>query len=282
MLATGVLLFAAADADCMQADAPTTPSIAALPLPSPDKINLSFSGTPLPMVLARLSQVSQCEIRARGKLSEQRVTLLARNQKLEQVLNQLTAQILGAVVRHVTEPAELYEIWDQESYRQEVLPTLARQKVFVPHEILAEDAFKAIQGILTPGLGSATFDARSNKLFVTDLPEVLMLAQQLIAQIDVSFATRVFHIRRNDMDGIVEQISQLKSPAAPEPEVDERTHQIIVRDRLEVIRKMELLVDTLDDSPRHAPLRVYSAGAGASLSSGLDQMDSQRRGQRVW
>ena len=44
-------------------------------------------------------------------------------------------------------------------------------------EITAEEAFKAIQGVLTPNIGTAAYDPRSNKVFVTDLLPVLELSR---------------------------------------------------------------------------------------------------------
>jgi type II secretory pathway component GspD/PulD (secretin) len=209
---------------------------------------------PIDRVLSDLSRKSGKNIVARGKTPGQRVTLLARNEPLERALDKLVNSKPNWLWYKPEGSPDTYEIWDQESFRAEVLPRQVRQKVFVPREITAEEAFKAIQGVLTPNIGAASFDPRSNKVIVTDLPYVLELIQRLLDQIDVKFITRVFYIQHADINAMAEKLSNLKSPAAPAPEVDERTRQIIVRDRLEIIRQMELLVETLDIGPE---MKVY-------------------------
>lgn len=209
-------------------------------------ITLSYSNVPLQQVLAQLSRRAGREVVARGPIAQQRVTVIARDRSLMEVVQLIRNQLQDAVVYQPKGPEGAIEIWDKASYNAQVLPTMVRQKVFLPREITAEDAYKAIQTVLTPGIGSAAFDPRSNKLIVTDLPEVLALIQNLVEQIDVGFVTRVFYIRRNDVEEIAARLAALKSPAAPEPDVDVKTHQIVVRDRLENLRKMELLVETLD------------------------------------
>ncbi|MCX7964283.1 MAG: hypothetical protein N2644_07395 [Candidatus Sumerlaea chitinivorans] len=226
----------------------------ATPTPSDGKISLVFNDAPIERVVAELSRKSGKNVVARGKTVGQKVTIIARDMPLERILDIIVNQKPNWLWYPAEGRADTFEIWDQESFRAEVLPKQVRQKVFVPREITAEEAYKAIQGVLTPNVGAASFDPRSNKVIVTDLPYVLELVQRLIEQIDVKFVTRVFYIAHADVNSIAEKLSNLKSPAAPAPEVDERTHQIIVRDRLEVIRQMELLVETLDIGPE---MRVY-------------------------
>jgi type II secretory pathway component GspD/PulD (secretin) len=228
---------------------------AATPAPSRSgTIRVARANTPIEQILAQIAQMSGKNVAARGKAIGQPISIILRDVPLEQALQQIASQRPGLLVYKPEDQPDTFEIWDQESYRTEVLPKLVRQKVFVPREITAEEASKALQGVLTPNIGSVAFDPRSNKVIVTDLPYVLELCQRLIEQIDVKFITRVFYISHADVNSIAEKLGNLKSSAAPSPEVDERTHQIIVRDRLEVIRQMELLVETLDIGP---DIRVY-------------------------
>ncbi|MEI7634464.1 MAG: secretin N-terminal domain-containing protein [bacterium] len=222
--------------------------------PNPERVTAVFTETPIERVVGPLSQRSGKTIVARGKTSGQRVTVIAREEPIERVLDRIVNSKPNWLWYKPDDQPNTYEIWDQESFRAEVLPKQVRQKVFVPREITAEEAFKAIQGVLTPNIGAASFDPRSNKVIVTDLPYVLELIQRLIDQIDVKFITRVFYIQHADINTIAEKLSNMKSPAAPAPEVDERTHQIIVRDRLDIIRQMDLIVQTLDIGPE---MRVY-------------------------
>lgn len=230
------------------------PAASATP-PSPTGlVRLSRSNRPIEEVLSEISRLTGKTVTARGRALGQPVTVIFRDVPVEQAVTQIAAQRPGLLVYRPEDQPNTFEIWDQESYRAEVLPRLVRQKVFVPREITAEEASRAIQGVLTANIGSVAFDPRSNKVIVTDLPYVLELCQRLIEQIDVKFITRVFYISHADVTSIADKLRNLKSSAAPDPEVDERTHQIIIRDRLEVIRQMELLVETLDIGP---DIRVY-------------------------
>lgn len=223
---------------------------AAAVAPSADgTITMSIFGQPVERVAAMVSQRSGKNVIARGKTVGQRSGLIARNETIERALDRIVAEKPNWLWYKPEDQPNTYEIWDQESFRAEVLPRRVRQKVYIPREITAEEAYKAITGVLTPNIGAASFDPRSNKVIVTDLPEVLELIQRLIEQIDVKFVTRVFYIRHADVTAISEKLANLKSPAAPTPEVDVRTHQIIVRDRLDIIRQMDLLVETLDTGP---------------------------------
>lgn len=234
----------------------TEAPVAPIATPSSDtKVRLAYSETPIERVVSDLARQTGKNVVARGKTSGQRVaSIIARDITLERALDMIVAQKPNWLWYKPEDQPNTYEIWDQESFRAEVLPRQVRQKVFVPREITAEDASKAIQSVITPNIGSVNFDPRSNKVIVTDLPATLELVQRLIEQIDVRFMTRVFYIRHAEIGGIAEKLANLKSPAAPAPEQDERTHQIIVRDRLDIIRQMELLVETLDVGPE---MRVY-------------------------
>lgn len=274
LLLAGTLLFFALQSTA-QEDTPGAPPYAAPGAPAPATgtastgTDASGSGATAPnpsglvkgafsstieFVSQQISKQTGKNIVPRGKTVGQRVQLLEKDTPLETVLNHIVGQHPNWLWYKPEEQPNTYEIWDQESFRTEVLPRQVRQKVFIPREIPAEDAYKAITGVLTPNIGTASYDARSNKVIVTDLPYVLELIQRLIEAIDVKFITRVFYIAHADVNTIAEKISNLKSPAAPAPEVDIKTHQIIVRDRLDVIRTMELLVETLDIGPE---IRVY-------------------------
>ena len=234
-------------------DSPAAPAAEASTAGNAELITLAFSQTKVEQVVQRLAEKTGKSIVARGKTLGQPVTLILKNQPLEAALDQIANQKPNWLWRK-GDAANTFEVWDQESYEAEVLPTRVRQKPFLLREITAEEAYKAIQGVLTPNIGSASYDARSNKVIVTDLPEVLELIQRLIEQIDVKFVTRVFYVAHADVQELVDKLTNLKSPAAPAIDFDVRTHLIIVRDRLEIIRQMELLVETLDVGPE---LRVY-------------------------
>ncbi|MDD4278222.1 MAG: secretin N-terminal domain-containing protein [Candidatus Sumerlaeales bacterium] len=217
-------------------------------------ISVNFISTPIERVVADISKKSQASVIGRGKTAGQRVSVNARNESVERVLDKLVNSQANWLWQKTKGRSNSYEIWDTESYKVEVLPKEVRQKVFQPRDIPAEEVNKAIAGMLTEGIGTSSFDPRSNKVIVTDLPTVLEIIQRLIDQIDVKLYTRVFSIEHADVNTIAEKLTNLKSAAAPNPEVDERTRQIIVRDRLEIVSQMASLVETLDIGPE---MRVY-------------------------
>lgn len=209
-------------------------------------ITISFAEMPVEIVASRVSSATGKSIIARGKTLGQRVNIIVRDVPLERVLDAIVNQKPNWLWQAVPDKPNTYEIWDQESFRREVLPKQVVQRIYRPEHITAEEAFKAVQGTLTPNIGLASFDPRTNKLIVTDLPSVLELIQRLLEQIDVSFDTKVFRMKYADVNEMANHLSTLKSPAAPVPIVDERTRQIIVQDRADAIRKMEKVVQILD------------------------------------
>lgn len=161
----------------------------------------------------------------------------------------------------------VYELWDEESYQQEVIPGLLEQKVFIPVHISAKYLFEAIKSsnILTPKHGNLALDERTNKVIVTDLPEKLALIQDMVNLLDEPQYTRVFYIRYADVAEIVDKITELKSEAGT-IESDEIAHLIIVRDVLANIQRMEALIDLLDVRQMRRVYNLNSVGAeGESL-----------------
>jgi type II secretory pathway component GspD/PulD (secretin) len=219
-------------------------------------VTVVASNLPIERVLGQLSDQAKVPIAARGKTVGEKVTLIQpKKLPLRDALNQLVNSKPNWILYEPPDRPGTYEIWDQETYKAEVLPRLVRPKVFVPKEITAEEAAKALEGVMTPGIGKVAFDPRSNKVIMTDLVPVLELAQRLLQTIDVQFYTRVYSIEHADVNAVAEKLSALKSPAAPDIQVDERTRQIIASDRIEILQKMEQLVQTLDIGPE---MRVYS------------------------
>lgn len=224
----------------------------------PGHVTLVTAGFNIDRIVSKFNEAG-VKLRARGKVTGARVdSFIVRDMPVRDALMQLVAVRPDWLLYEPTDEPGTYEIWDRESFNQEVLPKQVRAKVFQPRFINAEDATKELYQKLTPKIGTATFDARTNKIFVTDLPPVLELFERMLEQIDVEFITRVFYISHADPSDIAQKLGRMKSAAAPRPEVDERTRQIIVSDRLDVIRRMEKLVDVLDieahASPQYTPL----------------------------
>lgn len=222
----------------------------------PGYVGIVASNVPIERVISQLQDKSGVSISARGKVPGQRASLIEpRPIPLRDALNKLVNTQPDWLLYEPDDRPGTYEIWDQETYKTEVLPRLVRPKIFIPKEITAEEATKALEGVMTPGIGKITFDPRSNKVIMTDLVEVLEIAQRYLETIDVKFYTRIYYIEHADLDSVAEKLSALKSPAAPDVQTDARTRQIIVSDRIDILQKMEQIVETLDIGPE---MRVYT------------------------
>lgn len=209
--------------------------------------SLAMSEVPADRVAARLTEQTSATVVARGKVSGQRVgAIFVREGQLETVLDQIVAQKPNWLWYAPPEKPGTYEIWDQESFRSEVLPKQTRQRIFQVQEITAEEAYQAVTGCLTPKIGTAAFDPRTNKLIVTDLPAVHEMIERLLVEIDVKLDMQVFKLKNADPAFIGEVLAELKSPAAPDPIVDPRTKQVIVFDQKRIIERMDAVVKLLD------------------------------------
>jgi len=157
-----------------------------------------------------------------------------------------------------------YELWDEESYINEVTPKLVRQKVFLPVYVSAKYLYEAIKGsnVLTPKVGNVAVDERTNKVMVADLPEKLALVQDIFNLLDEPQFTRVFYVRYALIKDVVEKIKQFKSEAGT-IEFDEIAHLIIVRDIMANIQRMETMIDLLDARQIGRVYNLNSVGLGA-------------------
>lgn len=226
------------------------------------------------------------KVRARGNVIGSRIdSFIVRDVPFRDALMQLVALRPDWLLFEPADEPGTYEIWDEDSFKEQVLPKQVRAKVFQPRYINAADATKELYPKLTPKIGTATYDARTNKIFVTDLPPVLELFERMLKEIDVDFVTRVFVISHADPIDVAQKLGRMKSDAAPRPEVDERTRQVIVRDRLDVIRRMEQMVETIDipshASPKYTPLESWTLSqAGRDSVNITDEAKDDGHGNR--
>ncbi|MGF1571915.1 MAG: secretin N-terminal domain-containing protein [Sumerlaeia bacterium] len=208
--------------------------------------SLVFNETPTGSVLSALSSRVGVPITPLGSINNDSITIIARDDTLENVLKKITLPKGWRYWR--TKDGTGFNVSDEAYYVENILPELAITKIFRPDHIKAAELEASISSMLTPGIGTINPDARTNKLIVFDLPEVMERIETLIRAIDVQLFTRVFYIRHSDVAEVAEKIESYKS----EPgtiEIDEKTHQIIVTDLLSNIKKMELLIDILDVGP---------------------------------
>jgi type II secretory pathway component GspD/PulD (secretin) len=210
-----------------------------------------FSKGNIEQVLQAISLQTGVTVIAKGQAVGQRVDIIAKDEPLEVILDKLTSG--KDWVWHKVNDTR-YEIMDRRTYETTVLPKQRERKIFQPRYIKAEDFKNAIEGMLTKNIGKVAVDPRTNKVIVTDLPQVIEMIARLLEEIDVKPIVRVFYIRHADVDEIARMLERYKS-APGSIEADSKTHQIIVTDTLHNIKRMELLVEVLDIGPE---MRIYN------------------------
>ncbi|MBI5153753.1 type II secretion system protein GspD [Candidatus Poribacteria bacterium] len=231
-------------------------------------VEVVFQEAKVEQVLQVLSNQAGVSITPLGKVPGQRVTIVAKNKELEEVLGTIS-QPKGWIWFKQADGG--YGVADEAWYKQNELPLKVITKIFRPDHIQASELEKAIKPMLTQGISSMTADDRTNKLIVSDLPDVIERIERLIREIDVQLFTRVFYIRHADVNDISAKIEAYKSGPGT-IEIDEKTHQIIVTDLLSNIKKMELLIDILDIGPEIVIYDVNNIGLDGADLEDLQQI----------
>lgn len=236
------------------------------PSAQPPLVNIILNQGKIEQALAMIKEQTGITILAKGRAAGQRIDIIAQNEPLETVLEKICSP--RKWVYHKVDETT-YEIMDEQTYREQVLPTQVERKTFQLKYIKATEAQKAVQGVLTKGIGSVAVDERTNKLFVTDLPQVLELVTRLLEEIDVRLVTRVFYIKHANVKEIVNKIQVYKSPPGI-IESDPKTHQIIVTDTFENIKRMEMLIDVLDIGPELRTYDINNLGVDGKLAKEIE------------
>ena len=226
---------------------------------------LIFNNSKIDQILLSLKKQTGVNVIARGKAAELRLDIVAQNESVSQILQKI-ASSKGMILYR--EDDMNYQIMDEATYIKDILPKQVIRKIFVLKYIKAEEARKALANVSTKGIGQMAADPRTNKLIVTDLPQVVEYIKRLLDEIDVQLLTRVFYIRYADVAAIAEKLKNYKS-APGTIEVDPRTHQIIVYDIFQNIKRMEMLVEVLDVGPE---IRVYNLNNIGIEGKAADQL----------
>ncbi|MBX3730119.1 MAG: hypothetical protein KF858_13125 [Candidatus Sumerlaeia bacterium] len=215
-----------------------------------------FNDARVEQVLASIANQAGVSITPFGKVPNSRVSILEKDICLEDALNKLAQPNSWVWFRN---DDGSYGIADEAWYKANILPKQVITKIFRPDHVKASELEKAIRPMLTQGISTIVPDDRTNKLIVTDLPDIIERIERLIREIDVQLMTRVFYIRNAKVVEIAKKIEAYKSDPGT-IEVDEKTRQIIVTDLLANIKKMELLIDILDVGPEIVIYDVNNIG----------------------
>ena len=103
--------------------------------------------------------------------------MIARGVPLERALYDLIASKPDLLLYSAEE--DKYEVWDRESFIEEVLPGQTQQRVWAFATISVTDAAQAVKLVLTP-VGSVVTDLQYNKIMVTDVPAKLAEVEQML------------------------------------------------------------------------------------------------------
>jgi len=145
----------------------------------------------------------------------------------------------------VKDDEKTYSIMTRKEYEDTILPKQVEKKVYKLVNISATDADRILRPLATPRIGKIYGDPRTNKLFVEDLPNVISEIEYILKQIDVKLVTRVFFIKHAEVGDLATKLDTYRSETG-EIQVDAKTRQIIVTDKMENIRKMEAFIETVD------------------------------------
>jgi type II secretory pathway component GspD/PulD (secretin) len=245
----------------------------------PDDVKRDAGGTPLAtfpfikavpisVILDDFKDQTGIAIQVRGKAATISTPLVGENLTPEAFLNKLSEP--NKLIWRKTKTG--YELWDEETFKKDVLPTLTEQKVFRPEHISSTDLFEAIKqsNILTPQVGVLAEDKRNNQVIVTDMPEKLSLVQDLIELLDTEQIVRVFQIKYADIAEVAKKLEEFKS----EPgiiDVDELAGVIIVHDIQANISRMESLIELLDV---RQPRKIYNLTSIGVEAKGGDALEA--------
>ncbi|MCX7000095.1 MAG: hypothetical protein NT106_07355 [Candidatus Sumerlaeota bacterium] len=245
---------------------PTGAEKAAAPSGQEPLATLMHKGGQLSQILMQLKKQTGVNVVPRGaKIADLKIDIFAQKEPVSQILQKISSSN-GLIIHQID--AMNYEIMDDKTYQTEVLPRQVIRKVFILKYIKAEEARKALQNVLTKNIGQMAADPRTNKLIVTDLPQVVELIKRLLDEIDVQLMTRVFYIRHAEVSDIADKLQNYKS-APGTIDVDPKSHQIIVTDIFQNIKRMEMLVELLDVGPE---MRAYDLNNIGFDGKGADQI----------
>lgn len=255
------------DAPPMDAASASKPAFSAAPGQEPIA-TLIFKGGQMGTILAQLKKQTGVNVVPRGaKITDIKMDLIAQKEPVSQILQKIANAASPPLYLHQTD-AMNWELMDEKTYKTEFLPKQVIRKIFVLKYIKAEDARKALENVKTKDIGQMAADPRTNKLIVTDLPQVVELIKRMLDEIDVQLMTRVFYIRHADVSDIADKIQNYKS-APGTIDVDPKSHQIIVSDIFQNIKRMEMLIELLDVGPE---MRVYDLNNIGSGGKGADEL----------
>ncbi len=153
---------------------------------------------------------------------------------------QSNALMVEDVPEKITAMAQFLELADA--------PTDTR--VYKLEYTAADGVAEKLKDKVTPKIGSVSFDAQTNKLFVTDTLARLKEMDLFVKQVDLPRDTRVFDISYARAEDLVSSITPLLSRDIGHMQVDKRSNSLIVTDSAPKIKQIEAVVAALDKNEK--------------------------------
>ncbi len=219
--------------------------------PAQPKVSLFIRQYSMQNALDELRQQTGITFEARGKATEPKIDLSVDEIPLDEVLDRIAKP--NNLVWVQISPT-LYRIYDQETYKTEVISKQTIRKSIQLHYINATELDGVIKPMLQEGIESSTADARTNRLIVQALPDKMSIIQDIVNEFDVQLYSMVFEIQNADTEEIGNRLHEIASESA-EIQVDPVNRVIVVKDTFERIKQMESLVAVLD---RDQEIMVYN------------------------
>jgi hypothetical protein len=235
------------------------------------KLDLPFvNPTALGIVLSEIEDQAGIEVTTHGKMPE-KVSVMGGGITVETALEKICDACNLKWTR--SEEGKGYELWNEQTYREEYLMPQTEQKIYTPlhadAEFFAEAVTKA--NLLTKGVGTILTDKRTNQVVVIDLPGVQARVQALFDLLDGAQVTRVFHIKNANIGELARKLEEYKSESGT-LEVDEKLRLVSVKDTLTNIKRMESAVESLD---KGLPRKVYSLNKQDLNEDGIARIEKQ-------
>ncbi|MBZ0258702.1 hypothetical protein K8I31_21735, partial [bacterium] len=203
---------------------------------------VQFVNQDLDFLLAMLQSESGVQI-VKGDGIKKNVTFNLMNPTIRQVLDTVLPPI--GLAYTINDSGVIY-VDTQEKIDQATKPLVELvTRTFSPRFVDVTQLQDAI-GNLRSSNGQIIIDPDSQKIIVTDTPEVVEAIEQMIQQLDVATETRVFPIRYGNAQEIADQLQGVINTIEGELFVDIRNNLIIIKDTRDRLDAAQAIIEQLD------------------------------------
>lgn len=203
---------------------------------------VQFVNQDLDFLLAMLQSESGVQI-VKGDGIKKTVTFNLMNPTVRQVLDTVLPPL---TLDYTVNDSGVVYVDTTEKIKQATQPLVELVKrTFSPRFVDVTQLQEAI-GNLKSSNGQIIIDPDSQKIIVTDTPEVVEAIEQMIQQLDVQTEMRVFPIRYGNAQEIADQLQGVINTIEGELFVDIRNNLIIIKDTRDRLDAAQAIIEQLD------------------------------------